>query len=293
MTLAVEPYPSDFRTIEIENEDATIYVRVGGAGPAVVMLHGFGETGDMWVPLAAVLSVDHTIVVPDLRGMGLSSHPEGGYDKKSQAGDIKRVMDWLKIETADLVAHDIGIMVAYAFAALNPERVTRLVVMDSFIPGVGPWDDIIRSPRLWHFNFHGPDVERLVAGRERIYLDRFWNESSVDPRSIDEGTREHYAALYARPGAMHSAFGQFAALTQDAVDNKAMAAKGKLKMPVLAIGAEKTYGSRIEESLRSVADDVTGAVIARSGHWIMQEQPAAAIGLIRSFLGGHSGHSGS
>jgi pimeloyl-ACP methyl ester carboxylesterase len=150
---------------------------------------------------------------------------------------------------------------------------------------VGPWDEIIRLPRLWHFNFHGPDVERLVAGRERIYLDRFWNESSADPRSINEATRQHYAKLYARPGAMHSAFSQFAALTQDAVDNKALAAKGKLKMPVLAIGAEKTYGSRIEESLRSVADNVTGAVIAQSGHWIMHEQPAAAIALIRSFLG--------
>jgi pimeloyl-ACP methyl ester carboxylesterase len=249
------------------------------------MLHGFGETGDMWAPLAAALSADHTIVVPDLRGMGLSSHPEGGFDKKTQAGDVRQVMDRLKVEKADLVTHDIGIMVGYAFAALNPERVTRFVVMDSFVPGVGPRDDIIRSPRLWHFNFHGPDVERLVAGRERIYLDRFWNESSADPSSIQEGTREHYAKLYARPGAMHSAFSQFAALTQDAVDNKTLAAKGKLKMPVLAIGAEKTYGSRIEESLQSVADDVTGAVIAHSGHWIMQEQPAAAIALIRSFLG--------
>jgi pimeloyl-ACP methyl ester carboxylesterase len=281
---AVEAFPSDFRTTEIENGDATIYVRVGGAGPAVVMLHGFGETGDMWAPLAAALSVDHTIVVPDLRGMGLSSHPEGGFDKKTQAGDIKQVMDRLTIEKADLVTHDIGIMVGYAFAALHPERVTRFVVMDSFVPGVGPWDDIIRLPRLWHFNFHGPDVERLVAGRERIYLDRFWNESSADPRSISEATREHYAKLYARPGAMHSAFSQFAALTQDAVDNKTLAAKGKLKMPVLAIGAEKTYGTRIEESLRSVADDVMGAVIAHSGHWIMQEQPAAAIALIRFFL---------
>jgi pimeloyl-ACP methyl ester carboxylesterase len=285
MTISTaEPFFSDFSISEIENGDATIYVRAGGAGPTVVMLHGFGETGDMWSPLAAALCGDHTIVVPDLRGMGLSSHPQGGFDKKTQAGDIKRVMDWLNIEKADLVAHDIGIMVGYAFAALYPERVTRFVAMDSFVPGVGPWDDIIRSPRLWHFNFHGPDVERLVAGRERIYLDRFWNESSANPSSIDEGTRAHYAKLYARPGAMHSAFSQFEALTQDAVDNRILAAKGKLKMPVLAIGAEKTYGGRIEEGLRSVADDVTGAVIANSGHWIMHEQPAAAIAVIRSFL---------
>jgi pimeloyl-ACP methyl ester carboxylesterase len=280
----IEPFPLGFRTREIENGDATIHVRIGGAGPAVVMLHGFGETGDMWAPLAAALSSDHTIVVPDLRGMGLSSHPEGGYDKKTQAGDIARVLDVYEIDKADLVTHDIGIMVGYAFAALNPERVTRFVVMDSFVPGVGPWDEIIRSPRLWHFNFRGPDVERLVAGRERIYLDRFWNESSADPSSIDEATREHYATLYARPGAMHSAFNQFAAFAQDAIDNKVLAAKGKLKMPVLGIGGEKTYGGRVAEDLCFVADNVTGAVIANSGHWMMQEQPAAAISVIRAFL---------
>jgi pimeloyl-ACP methyl ester carboxylesterase len=280
----IEPFPLGFRTREIENGDATIHVRIGGAGPAVVMLHGFGETGDMWAPLATALSSDHTIVVPDLRGMGLSSHPEGGYDKKTQAGDIARVLDVYEIDKADLVTHDIGIMVGYAFAALNPERVTRFVVMDSFVPGVGPWDELIRSPRLWHFNFRGPDVERLVAGRERIYLDRFWNESSADPSSIDEATREHYATLYARPGAMHSAFNQFAAFAQDAIDNKVLAAKGKLKMPVLGIGGEKTYGGRVAEDLCFVADNVTGAVIANSGHWMMQEQPAAAISVIRAFL---------
>jgi pimeloyl-ACP methyl ester carboxylesterase len=138
----IEPFPTDFRTREIENGDATIHVRVGGAGPAVVMMHGFGETGDMWAPLATALSSDHTIVVPDLRGMGLSSHPEGGYEKKTQAGDIARVLDVLEIDKADLVTHDIGIMVGYAFAALNPERVTRFVVIDSFVPGVGPWDAV-------------------------------------------------------------------------------------------------------------------------------------------------------
>jgi pimeloyl-ACP methyl ester carboxylesterase len=284
MTSGIPPFPSGFRTLEIENGDLTMFVRVGGSGPAVVMLHGFGETGDMWAPLAAALSGGHTIAVPDLRGMGLSSHPSGGYDKKTQAGDVARVLDVLKIDKADLVTHDIGIMVGFAFAALNAARVSRFVVMDSFVPGVGPWDEIIRAPRLWHFNFHGPDVERLVAGRERIYLDRFWNESSADPKSIDEATREHYARLYALPGAMHSAFEQFAALTQDAIDNKVLAAKGKLKMPVLGIGGEKTYGNRVADDLHFVAANVSAAVIANSGHWMMQEQPAATIDVIRTFL---------
>jgi pimeloyl-ACP methyl ester carboxylesterase len=181
--------------------------------------------------------------------MGLSSHPEDGYDKKTQGGDVAHVLDKLKIEKADFVTHDIGNLVGYAFAAQYPDRVTRWVVMDAPLPGIGPWDEIIRSPSLWHFNFRGPDVERLVKGRERIYLDRFWNELSANPRSIDKATRQHYAELYARPGAMHSAFNQFAAFTQDAIDNKAFAAKGKLTMPVLAIGADKSFGTAMADDL--------------------------------------------
>jgi pimeloyl-ACP methyl ester carboxylesterase len=280
----VQSFPPGFRTQDIAVDSATIHVRVGGEGPAVVMLHGFGDTGDMWAPLAAALIGDHTVVVPDLRGMGLSSHPPGGYDKKTQGTDIARVLDALKIERADLVTHDIGNMVGYAFAAQYPARVARFVLMDAPLPGIGPWDEIVRSPLLWHFNFRGPDMERLVAGRERIYLDRFWNELSADPMSIDEATRDQYARLYARPGAMHSAFEQFAAFAQDAIDNRTFAAKGKLAMPVLAIGAEKSFGTGQADVLRFVASDVTGAVIANSGHWLMEEQPAATIKAIRTFL---------
>ena len=170
-------YPKTFRARQIATNDTKLYVRVGGSGPAVVLLHGYGETGDMWVPLAKDLASDHTVVVPDLRGMGLSAKPAGGYDKKTQGGDIARILDTLKIETAALVTHDIGNMVGYAFAAQYRDRVLRFVVIDAPLPGVGPWDEILKNPLLWHFRFGGPDMERLVAGRERIYLDRFWNES--------------------------------------------------------------------------------------------------------------------
>ena len=280
----VRPFPSGFRTEEIRTDGATIHVRGGGTGPAIVMLHGFGDTGDIWAPLAAVLWRNHTIVVPDLRGMGLSSHPEGGYDKKTEAGDIARVLDALKIAKADLVTHDIGNMVGYAFAAQYPDRVTRFVVMDAPLPGIGPWDEIIRSPMLWHFNFRGPDVERLVKGRERIYLDRFWNELSANPKAIDEATRRHYAQLYARPGAMHSAFNQFAGFQQDAIDNPVFAAKGKLTMPVLAVGAAQSFGPQMAAIMRLVATNVTEQVIPNSGHWLMEEQPAATVAAIRGFL---------
>jgi pimeloyl-ACP methyl ester carboxylesterase len=280
----VQPFPAGIRVEEIETDGATIHTRVGGQGPAVVMLHGFGDTGDMWAPLASALVASRTVVVPDLRGMGLSSHPERGYDKKTQGQDVARLLDRLRIDKADLVTHDIGNMVGYGFAAQYPAQVTRWVVMDAPLPGIGPWDEILKSPALWHFNFRGPDVERLVQGRERIYLDRFWNELSATPRSIDEETRRHYAALYARPGAMHSAFEQFAAFAQDAIDNKALVAKGKLAMPVLAIGADKSFGTAMADDLRFVASNVTGHVIDNSGHWLMEEQPAATVAAITGFL---------
>jgi pimeloyl-ACP methyl ester carboxylesterase len=281
----LQPFPAGFQAQLIATNGTSLYVRVGGHGPAVLMLHGFGDTGDMWAPLATVLVKDHTIVVPDLRGMGLSAHPDAGYTKKNQGIDIAGVLDQLKIEKAALVTHDIGNMVGYAFAAQYPARVSRWVVMDAPSPGIGAWDDIIRDPRLWHFNFRGPDEERLVAGRERIYLDRFWNELSANPKAIDEATRNHYATLYARPKAMHDAFEQFGAFAQDAIDNKALLATGgKLSMPVLAVGAEKSFGSAMADHIRFVAADVTGVVVPNSGHWLMEEQPAATIAIIRDFL---------
>jgi pimeloyl-ACP methyl ester carboxylesterase len=282
---AVEPFPAGFDAKSIATNGTSLYVRVGGQGPAVLLLHGFGDTGDMWAPLAAVLVKDHTVIVPDLRGMGLSAHPDTGYTKKNQGVDIAGVLDALKIEKVDLVTHDIGNMVGYALAVQYPARVTRWVVMDAPLPGIGDWDTIIRDPRLWHFNFRGPDVERLVAGRERIYLDRFYNELSANPEAIDEATRDHYAALYARPQAMHDAFEQFAAFSQDAVDNKDLLAKtGKLTIPVLAIGAEKSFNTTMADEMRFAATNVTGSVIPNSGHWLMEEQPGATIAVIRDFL---------
>jgi pimeloyl-ACP methyl ester carboxylesterase len=284
VTDGIEPFPADFRTRDIPANGTTLHVRVGGAGPAVILLHGYGETGDMWGPMAAELAPDHTIVVPDLRGMGLSSRPADGYDKKTQGQDIAGLLDALKIQHADLVTHDIGNMVGYAFAAANSGRVTRFVIMDAPLPGVGPWDEIVRSRALWHFSFQGPDAERLVAGRERIYLDRFWNEFSADPKSFREASREHYARLYAQPGAMHAGFNQFAAFDQDAIDNKAFVTAGKLTMPVLAVGGAASFGATMAIVMRAAATNVTECVIPNAGHWLMEEQPAATIAAVRGFL---------
>ncbi len=279
----VPAFPSSFHTQEVATDGATIHVRVGGSGPAVVLIHGFGDTGDMWAPMAAELARDHTVVVPDLRGMGLSSHPAGGYDKKTQAGDIRAVLAKLGIEHSDVVGHDIGTMVAYAYAARYPDRTDKLVVMDAPVPGIPPWEQIVRSPLLWHFSFGGPDAERLVAGRERIYLDRFWNEFAGTPSKIDEESRRHYAAIYARPGAMHSAFAQFLAIPQDATDNLAAMAT-RLTMPVLAVGGAQSFGANEAIVMRNAATDVTELVVPDAGHWLMEEQTAATVGAVSDFL---------
>jgi len=283
-TAAPTAFPASFQVKDIPTNGAVIHVRVGGQGPAVVLLHGFGDTGDMWAPLAIALAKDHTVIVPDLRGMGLSSHPDAGYDKKTESGDVVAVLDALHVQKADVVTHDIGNMVGYAFVAQNPERVTRFALLDAPLPGIGPWDEITRDHRLWHFSFWGPDEERLVAGRERLYLDRFYNEFSADPKGVDEATRAHYAALYARPRAMHDAFEQFKAFDQDAADNKVLLARGKLSMPVLAIGGDHSFGMTMAAVMGFAASNVKGVVIANSGHWLMEEQPAATIAAIQAFL---------
>jgi pimeloyl-ACP methyl ester carboxylesterase len=278
-------WPAVFQAQQMAVSGGTQYVRVGGQGPAVLLLHGFGDTGDMWVPLAEILVKDHTVIVPDLRGMGLSSHQDGGYEKTAQARDLAGILDKLGVHNVALVTHDIGNMVGYALAALYPARVTRWVVMDAPLPGIGHWDDQLKNPKVWHFNFRGPDVERLVAGRERILLDRFYNELSATPAGIDEETRDHYAALYARPGAIHDAFsGQFAAFAQDAIDNQTLVGKGKLTLPVLAIGGDHSYGGSLATEVGFAAADVRSAVIGNSGHWIMEEQPQQAVAIIVPFL---------
>ena len=277
--------PAGFKTRMVATADgANIFVRVGGTGPAVVLIHGFGDTGDMWRPLALALAKTHTVIVPDLRGMGLSSKPADGYDKKSQAADIRTVVTQLGQDRSAVVGHDIGTMVAYAYAASYPDKVDRLVVMDAPVPGIAPWDQIVLSPALWHFNFGGRDAERLVAGRERIYLDRFWNEFAGDPAKVDEATRRHYTKLYAQPGAMRAAFAQFRSIAaKDVADNIALS-KVKLQMPVLAIGGEKSFGANMAVVMRNAAGNVQQEVVPNAGHWLMEESTEATIGLVTKFL---------
>ncbi|MBI3348082.1 MAG: alpha/beta hydrolase [Burkholderiales bacterium] len=284
----VPAFPAYFVVRDVEGAGAALHLRIGGKGgneeTAVVLLHGFGETGDMWAPLAAQLSERFTVIVPDLRGMGLSARPDGGYDKKTQARQLAAVLDTLGVRSVALVTHDIGNMVGYAFAAQYPQRVSRFAIIDAPLPGIEPWTEIARRHAVWHWSFWGADAERLVAGRERIYLDRFWNEFTAQGNRYPDSWRMHYATLYAQPGAMHAAFEQFRAFDQDVIDNRAFAATGKLTMPVLAVGGGRSYGTTMATVMRNVADDVSAQVIPGSGHWVLEERPAELIAAVRQFL---------
>lgn len=277
--------PDGFETMTVKTADGTdIFVRHGGSGPAALLIHGFGDIGDMWGPLAAVLAKDHTVIVPDLRGMGHSSQPQDGYDKKTQAADMRAVLTALGQDHVVVIGHDIGTMVAYAYAASYPDTVDKLVVMDAPVPGIAPWDQIVLWPALWHFNFGGPDAERLVAGRERIYLDRFWNEFAGDRTKIDEETRAYYTQFYARPGAMRAAFAQFLSIHNRDVDDNRESGKIKLSMPVLAIGGEKSFGPNMAIVMRNAATNVQEAVVTGAGHWLMEENPQKTVELVTEFL---------
>ena len=276
--------PSSFQAKTVHSpEGADIFVRWGGTGAVVVLIHGYAENSDSWSPLASDLMKDHTVVVPDLRGIGRSSKPTGGYDKKTQAKDIRAVVTALGFDKTFVVAHDIGNMVAYAYAAMYPDKVDRLVVMDAPIPGIEPWNTILLNPGVWHFNFHGPDAERLVAGRERIYFDRIWDDFTGDSSEPDEATRNFFTATYAQPGGMRAGFAQFTAFSTDAADNKVFE-QVKLTMPVLAVGGEKSFGALQAVIMRHVAINVQEAVVPRSGHWLMEESPVYTVNLIRNFL---------
>lgn len=285
VSLSAQPaLPASFQSKTVHSPaGADIFVRYGGNGPVVVLLHGYAENSDSWAPLAANLMKDHTVVVPDLRGIGRSSKPDTGYDKKTQAKDMRAVITTLGFDKTVVVAHDIGNMVAYAYAASYPDKTEKLVVMDAPIPGIEPWNQILLTPGVWHFNFHGPDAERLVAGRERIYFDRIWNDFTADPGKPDEATRNFFAATYAQPGGMRAGFTQFTAFSQDAKDNQEFQ-KTKLTMPVMAVGGEKSFGPLQAVIMRHVATNVQEEVVAGSGHWLMEEKPEYTVALIRKFI---------
>lgn len=264
--------------------DVHLHVRTGGSGPPVLLLHGFAETGAMWDPLLPLLAPDHTLIVPDLRGAGESDLPEGGYDKVTMARDMHTLVRQLGMERVTLVGHDIGLMVAYAYAAQFPADMARVVLMDAFLPGIGNWKAMWLLRDLWHFHFYGKTPLALVAGRERIYLEHFWNDFAADPaHSVPEADRQRYTAAYARPGAMRAAFEYFRNFERDAADFAALG-RTKLPMPVRVIAGEKSGGTFLIEQVRLVAEDVDGTVVPGAGHWLLEEAPQQVIPLLQRYI---------
>lgn len=276
------------RFAELPNGVRLHYLLSGPAptagGSAIVLLHGYTQTSHMWRPLLAALPGDVTVIAPDLRGIGQSSRPAGHYGKAAMAEDVWLLLQGLGVGQVRIVGHDIGLMVAYAFAAQHPAATERIVLMDAFLPGVGDWQHVWLLRDLWHFHFHGPTPEALVAGRERIYFEHFWNDFAADPaHSLPESDRQLYAAAYAQPDGMRSGMENFIAFEQDARDF-AVFATSKLAMPMLVLTGEKASGTFLIEQARLVAVDVEGVVVPGAGHWLMEEAPERVVPALVGFL---------
>jgi pimeloyl-ACP methyl ester carboxylesterase len=255
-----------------------------GQGPAVILLHGYTQTSRMWRPIMPLLAEKFTVIAPDLPGIGDSEIPKAGLDMKSAAISIHALVKSLGIEKARVVGHDIGLMVAYAYAAQFPAETEKLAVMDAFLPGVAGWEAVYNNPEIWHFRFNGPTPEALVRGRERTYFDYFWNDFAADKtHSLPEADRAAYVAAYSRPGRMHAGWEYFVSFQQAAKDFAELS-KTKLTMPVLAIGGEKANGTVLGEQMKLVATNATMVVLKDCGHWVLEEKPKETTEALTKFL---------
>jgi pimeloyl-ACP methyl ester carboxylesterase len=288
-TMAAAPTQSAQPPIVIDSRFAEVngtrlHYLTAGKGDPILLLHGYAQTSHMWRPLISELAKSHLVIAPDLRGFGQSAKPDGGYDKKSMAQDVHALASSLGHKRVGVVGHDIGLMVAYGYAAQYPTEVDRIVLMDAFLPGVGDWTSVWLLRDLWHFHFYGKTPLALVAGRERIYFEHFWNDFAADPaHSVSEADRQFYAAAYAQPGGMKAGFEVFRAFEQDAKDFAGFA-KTKLTMPMLVLTGEKASGEFLIKQGRLVDDNIEGVVIKGAGHWLMDEAPDQVIPKLVSFF---------
>ena len=270
------------RTAEISG--VKLHYLTAGHGTALILLHGYAETSLMWKPIIPALAERFTVIAPDLPGIGDSDIPAEGLDMKSAATRIHDLARSLGVQKAEVVGHDIGLMVAYAYAAQFPTEVTKLVLMDAFLPGVAGWEAVYNNPHIWHFRFNGPTPEALVQGRERTYFDYFWNDFAADKtHSIPEPARQAYAAAYARPGRMRAGWAYFVSFLK-AADDFSQLSQTKLTMPVLTIGGEKSLGEALGQQAKLVATDATVIVLKDTGHWVLEERPKETTEALEKFL---------
>jgi pimeloyl-ACP methyl ester carboxylesterase len=257
---------------------------VAGKGEPVILVHGYAQNSHMWRPLMKELGKTHLVIAPDLRGFGDTAKPEAGYDKKTMAQDVHALMQSLGVRKAGIAGHDIGLMVAYAYAAQYPAEVDRIALLDAFIPGVGDTTNLFLLRDLWHFHFYGKTPLALVTGRERIYFEHFWNDFAADAdKSVSEADRRFYTKKYAQPGAMKAGMEVFRAFDQDARDNQVFS-KTMLTMPMLVLGGEKSGGEFLISQAKLVATNVEGVLVKGSGHWLVDEAPGQVLPLLVTFF---------
>jgi len=279
-----KPSPNAIQSHFAQVEGIKLHYLTAGHGPAIILLHGYAETSRMWRPLIPKLTEKFTVIAPDLPGIGDSDVPKDGLDMKTAAIRIHGLAKSLGVSKARVVGHDIGLMVAYAYAALFSTEVEKFVVMDAFLPGVPGWELAYNSPNFWHFRFHGPTPEALVQGREKIYFAYFWNDLAADKtRSLPVADREAYVAAYSRPGRMRAGWAYFAAFPETAKDF-AQLAQTKLTMPVLSIAGEKASAAILGPQMKRVATNVTVIELKGTGHWLMEERPQETMDALVSFL---------
>jgi len=273
-----------FKSRSMPVDGGTLNVTVGGSGPPVLLIHGYAESSRMWKPLAKVLAPTFTVIAPDLPGFGDSSIPKTGLDMRTAAERIHTAVSALGYAKVRVVGHDIGLMVAYAYAAIYPQEVEKLALMDAFLPGVAGWEAIYNNPGIWHFRFYGATPEALVKGRERTYFEHFWNDFAADgTRSIPEADRRAYTAEYSRPGRMAAGFAYFASFPKTATDFADLA-KTRLSIPVLSIGGAKANGAALGAQAKLIAANVSVVVLDDTGHWILEERPQETIKALVDFL---------
>jgi len=279
-----QPSPTKIDSRRARADGVDFQYLTAGHGPALVLLHGYAETSRMWKPIIPRLAERFTVIAPDLPGIGDSSIPVDGQDMTTAARRVHALVRSLGVEKARVVGHDIGLMVAYAYAAQFPAEVEKLVLMDAFLPGVEGWEPVYDNPSLWHFRFNGPTPEALVRGRERTYFEHYWNDFAADRNhSIPESDRRAYTAAYSRPGRMRSGWAYFVSFPQAAKDFERLA-RTRLAMPVLVVGGEKSLGQVLGDQTRLVASDVTVVVLKDTGHWVLEENPKGTTQALDQFL---------
>ena len=294
MSTSTSKMPGCHHRIEV-NGIRLHYTRAGSGEP-VVLLHGFPMTSYYWRKIIPALAEHFTVIAPDLRGCGDSDRPSTGYDKRTVAEDVHRLVRYLDLGPVNLVSHDVGMMVAYAYASLYPAEVKRLALTEAALAGLGLEDlfDAARHPRMFHLPlFEAPNglAEALIAGREKLFVSHMMRQQAYDTSALDEETIDEYARHLAAPGALHGGVEYFRTHTVDAIHNREFA-KVKLPMPVLSVGGTASFGANLEPEIRPLAANLRSAVIGECGHYLAEERPDRLAEELLRFLGATSGGAG-